>query len=346
MRYYRWLQRFFSLIWVFMPVISCAALSPQHTISVTAGVSRLAINPTTNRLYAANTKDTTVLAIDGKTNTVITTIQANEIFFTGGAITPLLVVNTSTNTIYVTSLSRHQIIVIDGSANTVTGYIQTDSSLSGMDVDSITNTLYVTSRNVLIAIDCKTNTIRTTTAIFDDASENYLGDAIVNPGTYMVYIQAAGPLGWTLPNNNTGGNDFVVAIDGKTDAVIAEFSVARGPNYWAGVNSDTNRIYLMKGRFGKVIGEIDGKVNTYDPSSIVPVIPPGNNISTRMGINPTTNTFYLVIDDQVVPVDGAAHVGKGDRVPVGHGLHDIAVNPTTNTIYVSNSDDGTISVIP
>lgn len=97
-----------------------------------ATVTNLAVNPTTNRIYATNSDGTneSLIVIDGTSNAVITTLSG-----TGGPIA----VDPQTNRVYVGT--RTGLSVIDGSTNQVLNTISL-SSISDVAVNPTTHRVY------------------------------------------------------------------------------------------------------------------------------------------------------------------------------------------------------------
>jgi YVTN family beta-propeller protein len=101
-------------------------------------------------VYVANTADNTISVIDGKTDTVTSTIPV-----TG---TPnLLAVNPGTDTVYSPQFNGDTISAIDGSTDAVTGTIHV-TGLVAAAVIARTNTWFVTRQHEISVIDGATNT--------------------------------------------------------------------------------------------------------------------------------------------------------------------------------------------
>ena len=163
----------------------------------------------TNKIYvaAANGKvisdfnpDGDVVVIDGRTDTVTTTIP-------GGKNPFALALNPVTNRIYVANDangSNATVSVIDGSNDTLVGSpIRLGNSPNALAVNPVTNKIYVINGNDLSIIDGASNTIRTTTAL----PNNNLTAIAVNPVTNFIYITA------------TQGIGTVIAVNGATDTL-------------------------------------------------------------------------------------------------------------------------------
>lgn len=134
--------------------------------SFTSGV--LAVDPVTDMLYVTDFDDGTAIVINGKTDTVATTISLADPVLDPSP-TPLqIVVDTGTNTIYVadaplSGASNDQIEVIDGATSTVTARIALPSDVTGgaMAVDPTAGLLYVPESDAIAAIDTATDSVST-----------------------------------------------------------------------------------------------------------------------------------------------------------------------------------------
>lgn len=113
-----------------------------------------AINPKTNRIYTQNF-DGTISVIDGSTNIVSATIPYDGF----GNVTDIAV-NPETNTLYVAHWNSN-VIVIDGATNTVKATGPETHIASGIAVNAVNNTVYVSRQldYLLDEIDGGSNTL-------------------------------------------------------------------------------------------------------------------------------------------------------------------------------------------
>jgi DNA-binding beta-propeller fold protein YncE len=108
-----------------------------NTIPAPAGFEAyaVAVNPTTNRLYATSTTDPRLLVIDASSNTVVGSIAS----FAGN---PEVVVNPATNRIYTPGASGG-LAVIDGATNDVVATLDLEgATVVGIGVNPVTNRVY------------------------------------------------------------------------------------------------------------------------------------------------------------------------------------------------------------
>jgi YVTN family beta-propeller protein len=122
-------------------------------IPIESNANYIAVNPTTNRIYATLFNDK-VVVLDGETNEVIT-------YITVGKTPEGIAVNPSTNSVYVACRDDNSIYVIDGASNSVTRTIPSGENPIGIAVNPSTNEIYVAnygSHDVWI-IPCETVTV-------------------------------------------------------------------------------------------------------------------------------------------------------------------------------------------
>jgi YVTN family beta-propeller protein len=127
-----------------------ALVEPATGLPIIAG-GGIAVNPTTNQIYATGgvfaTAIPVVVVIDGSTNEVIASIGTGTSSFTNEvAISP------TTNRVYVTNTDDDTVTVIDGSSNSVITALPV-SRPADVSVNPATNRVYVTSPRYESGID-------------------------------------------------------------------------------------------------------------------------------------------------------------------------------------------------
>lgn len=129
-------------------------LKPEEIIPLAAGENKRIDPSFANRIYVANSSSNNVSVLDGKTNTLITTI-------TTGTDPKGVGVNPSTNRVYVTNRGSNNVSVIDGISNTVIATVMVGASPEGVRVDPNTNRIYVTNKgsNNISVINGRTHTV-------------------------------------------------------------------------------------------------------------------------------------------------------------------------------------------
>ena len=93
-----------------MTVIDGRKRAAIATIPTGTGPEGIAVNPVTNRVYVANSTESSVTVIDGAADAVIATVKA-------GSYCQSLAINPTTNRIYVANNSGHSVTVIDGATH-------------------------------------------------------------------------------------------------------------------------------------------------------------------------------------------------------------------------------------
>ena len=297
-------------------------------ISVGENPQAIVVNPLTNKIYVAapNGKvvsdfnsDGNVFVIDGRTDTVSTTIP-------GGKNPFAIALNPVTNLIYVANEangSNATVDVIDGSNDTLVGspIRLGNSPPTALAVNPVTNKIYVTNGNVLSIIDGASNT--STTAALPHSNPTAI---VVNPVTNFIYI------------TTTQGAGTVVAINGATNTVSGTVAIGGAPSASA-VNSLTNRIYVTDHAASGHVFVIDGSTNTGVDS-----IATGNGPGA-VAVNPVTNRVYVANygGRNVAVVDGTTRTTN--TINAGSNPNAVAVNRLTNKVYVPNIGDNTVTVI-
>jgi YVTN family beta-propeller protein len=272
----------------------------------------VAVNLTTNRIYAANEGSANVSVIDGGTNAVVATVPV-------GLSAQGVAVNPSTNRIYVVG-GWNNVSVIDGATNSILGTALVGVQPRAVAVNPTTNRIYVANEqsDTVSVIDGATNTVVATVPVGD-----HPWGVAANPATNRVYVA-----------NTFGGN--VSVIDGATNTVVATVPMGSGP-LGVAVNPSTNRIYVAG---GYNVSVVDGTTNT-----VVATVPVGD-YPWGVAANPATNRVYVANanSNNVSVINGASNTVVA-TVPVGSCPRAVAANPTTNRIYVANPNSNNVSVI-
>lgn len=179
-------------------VLACASM-PAQTVTATIGAGygpiAIAVNPATNRIYAANSIGNNVAAIDGATNTFTLLADSSAVYPCAVAVNPL------TNRIYVVNKTSNNVTVINGARQGVIATVRAGTHPDALAVNPVTDRIYVAnhdSDNVTV-IDGASNAVIATV----NAGTNPQAVA-VNPATDKIYVA----------NNGSG---FVTVIDGKTN---------------------------------------------------------------------------------------------------------------------------------
>jgi hypothetical protein len=284
----------------------------------------LAINPATNKIYLSSVVGFGVglAALDEATNTT-TSFKVNV---------PLtsLVLNSSTNKIYGLSGgggggTLYLVDAISGGVSTISaGEGSTNSLFSPLiDVNPITNHLFVGGSPNVLNIDGATNTVVDAFAAASSA-------VAVNPVTNKVYIGI--PSGVLVYDPATLSTTSV-------SGTLVPLSIAVNPN--------TNTIYSLGASSLQVI---DGATNTVTTS--VSLGTTGNQVS-KLVFDPVLNKIYAIESSSgtgtsgLYVLDGATNALS--TVATGLTLGNIVnatIHPVTHKLYITDLQSSVIVVIP
>jgi DNA-binding beta-propeller fold protein YncE len=295
-------------------------------IPTTGGLSRPALDPARHRLYVvagAAFYPSTLFVVDTDTNTVIRTIG-----FTVFAGEPTY--NPANNKLYVGAQVSGHVKVIDLDTFSETP-VSVPGCPTGIDVNPITNKVYVTSQcwalnDKLFVIDGATNAVA---GPFD--LNGVAGGVVVNPATNRVYSAA----GTTCSPNNIKTRVF----NGANNSVVTDLPLV----VQLGVDSVRNRVYVGVQNSSSCtaagVRVLDG--NTHSEIATLPASLYGN-----VAVNPDLNRLYVALSElnQIAVVDTTTHTLVGTVSDSG-GPSVLSVDRSTGRIYVSNSREPTISVL-
>jgi YVTN family beta-propeller protein len=169
-------------------------------IATISGVDgRLAIDPSTNRIYVQTTNSISV--IDGNTNSVIATIPLS-----GSATANGLNINTITHRIYsYRAVSPNQFLVFDGAAHTQVAALTLGSPghFGDIDTDTTANIAYASNAQFngkVFAVDGRTNALAYTISVPSRGGIPNPQDVAVNPLNGRLYV---------MTQDHGGGNVWV-----------------------------------------------------------------------------------------------------------------------------------------
>jgi len=313
----------------------------------------IGVNPETNKVYAVNSSDATVTAMNESANSTKTLKVGSE---------PIAIaINPATNKIYVGNSASGTVSVIDGATDLVIGAVSVGALPYVLAANPATNKIYVskTFSNTMVMIDGATNAT-------SNLKAGIQADAIaVNPVTNKLYLTnyesqnitvmdgitnntASVPVGihlWAIAANpaankiyaaNAGSSNLTI-IDGVTNAT-AIVKTGAVPCAIA-VDSAANRIYAVNYASDSVT-VVDGVNN-----SVIATVPVGAR-PQAIGINSVTHTIYVANthSNTVTMIDGTNNSVIA-TVPTGNGPYAIAVDPASNKAYVSNMGKNHLTVI-
>jgi YVTN family beta-propeller protein len=292
----------------------------------------IAINPTTNTIYAISYDKNTIYTLNSITNSLVKVSRVDK--------GPLeIAVNPTTNTIYVASYESSTVSIINGATNSILKKVPVNGAPSDVAVNPNTNTIYVSSSDLdPDTFLAENGTVSIINGATISGSTNGLepeeivvggrpNDVAVNPNTNTIYVAESDSNTVSIINGTTNGVVGSIAMDGASPTSIA-------------VNPTTNTIYVANTLSSRI-----SVINGTTTNGVVGSIAVGSR-PTSVAVNPTTNTIYVAntLSNTVSIINGTTN-GVVGSIAVGSRPTSVAVNPTTNTIYVANYDSSTLSVI-
>lgn len=273
----------------------------------TAGdqLAEVAVDPSTNTVYATDYADNVVRAFDGDTGVVEATVTVG----TG----PLgIAVDPGAHRAYVANYADVSVSVLDTTSNSVVATVAVSASPDGVAVDPSTHRVYVThDLGQLDVIDGDTNTVVGDTTLGADPE-----GVAVDPSTHTVYAA------------NRYSNSVSV-VDGATLAVLATLPTGQQPRFVA-VDPSTHRAYVTNAG-SNTMTVVDGTTHTVVDTVTVDFIPEG------VAVDPSTHTVYVAAfpgHPAVTVVDGTADAVVA-HVEVAQLPYGVAVDPSTHRAYVA-----------
>lgn len=291
-------------------VVINGATNSATTITPGGPFGALAVNPTTNTIYALNKANPGgVVVINGSTNAATTTI-ALPAAANGIAVNPV------TNQIYVSDADN--LSVIDGATNTIKANVSVPQGISSLAVDSAANVVYVLygttgSNSTLAAISGATNTVTTTVQVGTNDTS-----FAVNTTTNTIYVP------------DVHGIQMYV-IDGATVTITATVKWPDAlSSFGLAINPVTNKVYVPASNAnGGLVDVLDGSTNTISANISVPT--PQTPIGLL--VNSVTNEIWVLSGNPVVVIDGATKALT--TITGSYNELSGAINTATNTGYIS-----------
>jgi YVTN family beta-propeller protein len=250
-------------------------------------------------------------------------------------------------------------VPLSAGGQTLVGTVPTGFMPVALDINPVTNKVYVanTNSNSVTVIDGATNSAVTVPAgwapqaVAVDSAINKIYVANSNSNTVTVIdgtnnatstvgvgsepmAIAANPVTNKIYVSNYHGTSVTV-IDGATNSTLT-VAVGTYPEALA-INQITNKVYVVNCGSGSVT-IIDGATNT---TSAVAV----GGAPEALAINQQTNKVYVAnyTSNNLTVIDGVTKLTT--TVNVGQGPSAVAVNPVTNQIFVANEQAGSVTII-
>ena len=296
------------------------AIGGATTASVSAdfGAGAVAVDPTTDTLYATSQDENNVSVLNGARCDAIDTSGCTAFAptTTVGNGPQGVATDPATNTVYVSNGNDDTVSVIDSNACNARHLSGCDRAWPTFNVGNYAQDLRV---------DVATDTIYVVNDIDDTVS-------VVNGATCNAHDSSG--CGQTAATVNVGAGPFAIAIDQLTDTIYV-------------ANNEDNTVSVIDG------ATCNG-MQTTGGGQTPPTVTVGS-APTGVAVDQRTDTVYVGDGgaDAVSVIDGATcngneTAGCGQTPPtvaVGNGPYPIAVDQRTGTVYVGNIGDSTMSLI-
>lgn len=283
------------------------------------GAYAIAANPVTNTVYVANTDNSDVSVIDGRTDAITATASAGCCGQYG------IATNAATNEAYVSGIDDG-VYRIDGHSNTTTA-VSSDYSPSSIVVDPRTNRVYISAfcgttfracvdvvngstgrivHRILIGGFIAVNPLRNTGYVLrtGDASRPDIL-AVVNLATYRVVRRIRSTFMWVVVNPLSdrvfaATDSKLLVVNGRTNAVLRSmpFHTPDGPT--PSIDPFTDRLYLINWTVGDLLA-----VNVHTGKVVAKA-----SIRTepeQLSLNPVTGRIYVTTSGHGVDVFVCRH---------------------------------------
>lgn len=295
------------------------------------------LTSTSNKIYAINTVDGSVVVYDGATDELIKSIAVAE-----GA--QKLVYNATAEKIYVTHSTSNTVSVIDGNTDEVTNNFPVGTSPSGGVYNPANNRLYVMNKLDISVVDCSSEQVEATIPVLPSSSYFRMAQGAVNSSGSKVYASDLSSVvvidtatnqitktlvlaGWGSSTSNMvyddshdklyltiSGSSAITVIDGVTDTVLR--SVNLGAQYYGipiAYSQSNNKVFAGDSIIDTVTDTVVAKQR--DLAAVDTLHDPVNNRLYVLSDNVTaidalTGKILSHIDTGVICYNGACTTTK------------------------------------
>ena len=315
-----------SLLFLLLLVLGTPVWA-QHVlgqIAVGNGPTGIAINPTTNRVYVANSMSNSVSVIDGATDFLITTVtvgNAPQVVFT----------YVPANLIYAYNASDSTLSIIDGKTNAV---LRTRSVPFGMTAAAelgLSKFLYVTdtAADQVHVIDL-TSLIKLT-----DISVPAPSAITINPRTKQAYV--------------TSGNTGIAVIDTGSNTVLHTFTITNTNIGSISIDPGDGLLYAAT----SPVGSSNTSISVMNPNNgtvlgTSPALGTVNSVLALNGTHKAVATGGKTIGQDVhslIFIRGSDAGVAAVLANVGKHPFNSAFNPNTKVLFTTNSNSNTVAVV-
>jgi YVTN family beta-propeller protein len=282
-------------------------ISPQ---GIRISSNGLALNPRTGKFYAVNTKEDSVMVLDGDGHLLTHVQVGNE--------PEAIAINPDTNSVYVTNSGSGTVTVIDGATDTAIANVQVGDLPYTIAVNRATNTVYAsrTFSDVTVIINGKTNVARTVKAGAGDA----VAAESLDHNTYLISYE----------------DPAVTVFDGTNDRV---FKIKASNHLWAiAANPATKKIYAVS------VGAAN--VTIIDDKSHPTTLPDTGENPCAVAVDYSSGKVFVANygSDNVTVIDGTTD-SVAATVSVEPNPQAIAVDSSNHKVYVVSTRAGAITVL-
>jgi large repetitive protein len=245
-------------------VINGATGTVTATITLPSGLRTIsaAVNPVTHMVYVADFAHSTVVVLDGATDTVAATVAVTDPVLAPKPFVRGVAVDTATNEVYASDSGDNQVAVIDGTSGTVTSRITLPAGAApaGLAVDPSAGQVYVADEGTgaVSVIDAATAAV---TATVTGLAQPF--GVAVDPGRGRLYVSASEG---TVPGG-VAELGVTYVIDTASQAVTAQ--LPRG-GISISANTASGSVYVVNGTGG---GPLEDSVSVITPSSVSTLSP-------------------------------------------------------------------------
>ncbi len=318
----------------------------------------VAVDPSTDRVYSADSFAGDLLVANGTTRAVVARIPVGGTF--GRTPKSSVAVNSSTQRVYVACGERtatsNGYNTFVGVVNAATNQVITRIPLETNHVSGVGVTIAVDEAADLTFASYHDNDSTYKLAVIDGRASSANKDTILKTLTLPIEVYAmafnrANKRLYMAGPSNSGG---LMVLD-TTNILSGNPAVAvSGPTFGrpgaVAVNPVTNRVYISDNYSLTVQvfdGATNGKIGSFSINTPENPYPDG---IFGLAVDSTTNRIYVTdhgnyLQGTLSVVNGADNAITTLSLVVGNTPYQVAVNETTHQVYVANADGGDIAVV-
>ena len=308
------------------------SVQPIQTLKLATDPAGVAYDPTNGLTYVAFPNSSEIMAVNAQGG-VVNTFSAPA-----GSLPTGVAVNPKTNMVYVTYNKGNNVTIIDATAGKIVTSVPVGVGPVGVTVNPATNMVYVGSEN-----DDSVSVINGTTNTLIHGKNSTIADATfgvdnayslaIDPKTNLLYVGAV--------HGATRATTALTVVNASTTAfkIVGSYTIKGSQLTSLAYNSNTGLLYIANPQ-QNVVNIFDTSkdafvANVTAPHAYALVLDARIN---RLLATDSISNYFTSINTQTNSVVGT--------VPVGNDPLGIDLSPTTNLIYVSNSVDGSLTILP